>query len=69
MYERSNTLRLAPRQVDLPPGLDPEAGLGAVVLQNGPGHGPNKLARWMLQLVRASREDRDPWAALPRIWP
>ncbi len=44
--------------------LDPEAGLGAVVLQNGPGHGPNKLARWMLQLVRASREDRDPRAAL-----
>ena len=43
---------------------DPEAGLGAVVLQNGPGHGPNMLARRIIQVVHAAQEGRDPAAAL-----
>ena len=43
---------------------DPDAGLGAVVLQNGPGHGPNMLARRVLQIVAAARAGLDPGAAL-----
>jgi len=43
---------------------DPEAGLGAAVLQNGPGHGPNMLARRIIQIVLAAQEGRDPAAAL-----
>ena len=43
---------------------DPEAGLGAVVLQSGPGHGPNMLARRIIQVVLAAKEGRDPAAAL-----
>jgi len=39
---------------------DPEAGIGAVVLQNGPGHNPNALARLAVRLARALREGRDP---------
>jgi len=42
----------------------PEAGLGAVVLQNGPGHGPNILARRLLRGVRAAQTGRDPAAEL-----
>ena len=39
---------------------DPEAGLGAVVLQNGPGHNPNALARLAIRRARAVRDGRDP---------
>jgi CubicO group peptidase (beta-lactamase class C family) len=39
---------------------DPEAGLAAVVLQNGPGHGPNMLARRLIRVVAAALEGRDP---------
>lgn len=38
----------------------PEAGLGAVVLQNGPGHGPNMLSRRLIRVVAAARAGRDP---------
>jgi CubicO group peptidase (beta-lactamase class C family) len=39
---------------------DPEAGLGAVVLQNGPLDNPNSLARLAIRQVRAMRDGRDP---------
>ena len=39
---------------------DPEAGIGAVVLQNGPGHSPNALARLAIRQARAVLEGRDP---------
>lgn len=39
---------------------DPESGLGAVVLQNGPGHGPNMLARRVIRVVAKALEGRDP---------
>ena len=41
---------------------DPEAGIGAVVLQNGPGHNPNALARLAIRQALAVREGRDPAA-------
>jgi CubicO group peptidase (beta-lactamase class C family) len=41
---------------------DPEAGIGAVVLQNGPGHNPNALARLAIRQTRAVRDGRDPAA-------
>ncbi|CAN5636990.1 hypothetical protein BH20CHL7_BH20CHL7_10460 [soil metagenome] len=41
---------------------DPEAGIGAVVLQNGPGHNPNALARLAVRQARAVAEGRDPRA-------
>lgn len=44
--------------------LHPESGLGAVVLQNGPGHGPNVLARRLIEVVRAAGDGEDPRAAL-----
>ena len=44
---------------------DPDAGIGAVVLQNGPGHGPNALARLAVRRVRAALEGRDPDAEAP----
>lgn len=43
---------------------DPEAGLGAVVLQNGPGHGPNMLSRRIIRVVAAARAGRHPGAGL-----
>lgn len=39
---------------------DPEAGIGAVVLQNGPGQNPNALARQAVRMAVAERERRDP---------
>ena len=39
---------------------DPEAGIGAVVLQNGPGQNPNALARLAIRRALAVREGRDP---------
>ena len=39
---------------------DPDAGIGAVVLQNGPGHNPNALARLAIRRARAVRDGRDP---------
>jgi CubicO group peptidase (beta-lactamase class C family) len=46
---------------------EPDLGLGAVVLQNGPGHGPNRLARQAIQVVAAALEGRDPAAELEAI--
>jgi len=43
---------------------DPAAGLAVVVLQNGPGHGPNILARRLLRVVRAAQAGSDPAAEL-----
>jgi CubicO group peptidase (beta-lactamase class C family) len=40
-------------------------GIGAVVLQNGPGHNPNELARVVIRRVRASRDGRDPATETP----
>jgi CubicO group peptidase (beta-lactamase class C family) len=40
-------------------------GIGAVVLQNGPSHNPNELARVLIRRVRAIREGGDPRAELP----
>jgi len=42
---------------------DPEAGLGAVVLQNGPGHSPFALTRVAMRAVAAAREGPDPATA------
>ena len=39
---------------------EPATGIGAVVLQSGPGHGPNTLARQVIKVVAAAREGRDP---------
>ena len=44
---------------------DPDAGIGAVVLQSGPGHGPNALARLAIRRTRASLEGRDPATEVP----
>jgi D-alanyl-D-alanine carboxypeptidase len=41
---------------------DLEAGLGAVVLQSGPGHSPFALTRVAIRAVAAIREGRDPAA-------
>lgn len=46
---------------------DPKAGLGAVVLQNGPGHGPNTLARQVLRVVAALLDGRDAVAEMSSI--
>ena len=43
---------------------DPEAGLGAVVLQSGPGHGPNMLSRRVIRVVAAALAGRDPTVEL-----
>lgn len=39
---------------------DPRAGVGAVVLQNGPGGAPNWLARLLVRQAVAAAEGRDP---------
>ncbi len=39
---------------------DVATGVGAVVLQNGPGHNPNALARLLVRRILATREGRDP---------
>jgi len=44
---------------------DPDEGIGAVVLQNGPGHGPNALSRMAIRRARAVRDGRDPEAERP----
>ncbi len=44
---------------------DVEAGLGAVVLQNGMGRAPGALARLLTRQARAAREGRDPATELP----
>ena len=44
---------------------DPDAGIGAVVLQSGPGHGPNALARLAIRRMRAAIDGRDPDAEVP----
>jgi D-alanyl-D-alanine carboxypeptidase len=46
---------------------DPESGLGAVVLQNGPGHGPSRLCRQILRVMAAALDGRDPAAELDGI--
>ncbi len=46
---------------------DLESGLGAVVLQSGPGHGPNILSRQVIRVVAAALEGRDPAAELAGI--
>jgi CubicO group peptidase (beta-lactamase class C family) len=40
--------------------LDPAAGIGAVVLQNGPGGAPTFLSRKLVRLAVAAAEGRDP---------
>ena len=44
---------------------DVEAGLGAVVLQNGMGVAPNALARLLTRQALAAREGRDPPPSCP----
>ena len=44
---------------------DPDASVGAVVLQSGPGHGPNALARLAIRRMRAAIDGRDPDAEVP----
>jgi CubicO group peptidase (beta-lactamase class C family) len=44
---------------------DPDAGIGAVVLQSGPGHGPNALARLAVRRTHAALEGRDPASEAP----
>lgn len=44
---------------------DPASGIGAVVLQNSPGHNPNALARLAVRMALAVQEGRDP--ALERM--
>ena len=39
---------------------EPSTGIGAVVLQSGPGHGPNRLAWQAIKVVAAARAGRDP---------
>ena len=46
---------------------EPGLGLGAVALQNGPGHGPNTLARQVIEVVRAALEGRDPATELATV--
>jgi hypothetical protein len=39
---------------------EPASGIGAVVLQSGPGHGPNRLAWQAIKVLAAARAGRDP---------
>ena len=46
---------------------EPASGIGAVVLQSGPGHGPNRLAWQVIKVVAAARAGRDPAVEFERI--